>query len=240
MVKSQAGAAALPRSERAKGSPASARGEAKRSHILNVALGLFAERGYDGTSLRSIAEAAGVDHPLVKYHFHDKDTLWRDAVRLLFERMDAELRRSSFTRFREDPRRAFSDVIGALVRYNARHPEHARLMVLESVRDTDRIRWAAETFIRRQHVAIKPWLDASIAHGFLPELPRHELVTMLNALCHITFTLAPMVRHSWSVEFAGENAIEAHVDAVLAMLGHGRQPMKATVNVRQSVGGLSA
>ena len=197
-----------------------ARGAAKRSHILDVALSLFADRGYEGVSLRAIALAAGVDHPLVKYHFIDKDALWRDAVRLLFERMNAELRGHSFTSFRDDPDRAFSDVIGALVRYNARHPEHARLMVLESVRDSDRIRWAAETFVRRQHAGISPWLEASVKHGFLPDLPRHELVTMLNALCHITFTLAPMVRHSWGVEFGGEASVEPHIDAVLSLLGH--------------------
>lgn len=197
-----------------------ARGAAKRDHILDVALKLFADRGYEGVSLRAIAETAGVDHPLVKYHFTDKDALWRDAVRLLFDRMNVELRQQSFATFRDDPDRAFSDVIGALVRYNARHPEHARLMVLESVRDSDRIRWAAETFIRRQHAGIKPWLEASIEHGFLPDLPRHELVTMLNALCHITFTLAPMVRHSWGVDFGGEASIASHIHAVLSLLGH--------------------
>lgn len=228
--------------------PPPARGAAKRSHILDVALRLFAERGYEGVSLRAIAEAAGVDHPLVKYHFTDKDTLWRDAVRLLFDRMNAELRQQSFATFRDDPERAFAGVIGALVRYNARHPEHARLMVLESVRDSDRVRWAAETFIRRQHAGIRPWLEASIEHGFLPDLPRHELVTMLNALCHITFTLAPMIRHSWGVDFGGEASIDSHTQAVLSLLGH--QPGQVVrkfapelsiteCNLHRSIGSLS-
>jgi AcrR family transcriptional regulator len=198
------------------------RGAEKRSHILNVALTLFADRGYDGVSIRAVAQAAGVDHPLVKYHFTDKDTLWREAVRHLFDRMNLELRQISFPSFRDDADAAFKDVIRALVRYNARHPEHARLMVQESVSDNGRIKWAAETFIRRQHAGISPWLEASIKHGFLPDIPRHELVTMLNALCHITFTLAPMVRYSWDVEFGGEASIDAHCHAVLALLGHGK------------------
>ncbi len=200
----------------------SARGNAKRAHILNVALRLFSQKGYEGVSLRTIATEAGVDHPLVKYHFSDKDTLWREAVRMLFERMDQEIKSVRFTSFSRDPVSAFEDVVRAVVRYNAKHPEHARLMVLESVSDTERIRWAATTFISKQHAAIRPWLEASIAHGFLPDLPRHELVTMLNALCHITFTLAPMVRHSWGVEMKGQAFVEAHADAVLMMLAHGR------------------
>jgi AcrR family transcriptional regulator len=160
---------------------------------------------------------------LVKYHFATKDALWREAVRFLFDRMNAEIRQAPRAPFGEDPERAFADMIRALVRYNARHPEHARLMVLESVRDSERIRWAAETLVRRQHAAVGPFVEAAIAHGFLPDLPRHELVTMVNALCHITFTLEPMVRHSWSVEVTSEEAIEAHVRAVLLLLG--RSPL---------------
>lgn len=211
----------------------------RREHILAVALRLFAERGYDGVSLRAIADAAGVDHPLVKYHFGDKDTLWREAVRLLFERMNREIRARRYVRFRDDPEQAFAGVVEALVRYNAAHPEHARLMVLESVRDTDRIRWAAETFIRPQHAGLTRWLDASVAHGFLPDVPRHELVTMLNAILHITFTLAPVVRHSWGVEMVGEEAIRSHLDAVLALLGHGRRRAVADAG-RREVGSQAA
>lgn len=203
------------------GRRASARGEQRRQIILEVALNLFATQGYDGSSLRAIADAAGVDHPLVKYYFTDKDTLWREAVRFLFARMDAELANMKPPRFRDDPRGAFETVLRALVHYNARHSEHPRLMVMESVRDSDRLRWAAETFVRRQHEAIGPWLEASIAHGFLPDIPRHELVTMLNALCHIAFTLAPLIKHSWSVDQPTDAAIEAHADAVIALLAHG-------------------
>lgn len=201
----------------------SARGEQRRQAILEVALQLFAARGYDGVSLRTIAEAAGVDHTLVKYYFADKELLWREAVRFLFARMDAELATEKPLLFRDDPRGAFEAVVRALVRYNARHPEHPRLMVLESVRDSDRLQWAAETFVRRQHQALGPWLETSIAHGFLPDIPRHELVTMLNALCHIPFTLAPLVEHSWSIDPSGEAAVEAHADAVLALLSHARR-----------------
>lgn len=201
---------------------ASARGEQRRGRILEVALKMFAEYGYEGVSLRTIAESAGVDHPLVKYYFADKDALWREAVRFLFERMDAEIAQAPRIRFSDDPRRAFEVIIRALVHYGAKHPEHARLVILESVRDSERLRWAVETFVRRQHSGIGPWLEASVAYGFLPDIPRYELATMINALCHITFTLAPMVRHSWSIELSeGEQAIEAHADAVLALLAHG-------------------
>ncbi len=52
-----------------------------RGRIQVVALELFAERGYDTTSLREIAERLGVTKAALYYHFKSKE----DIVRSLFE-----------------------------------------------------------------------------------------------------------------------------------------------------------
>jgi AcrR family transcriptional regulator len=44
-------------------------------HIARVAARLFAERGYDATSVREIVEAAGVTKPTLYYHFGSKQGL---------------------------------------------------------------------------------------------------------------------------------------------------------------------
>jgi AcrR family transcriptional regulator len=52
-----------------------------RARIQEVALGLFAEQGYDKTSLREIAERLGVTKAALYYHFRSKE----DIVHSLFE-----------------------------------------------------------------------------------------------------------------------------------------------------------
>lgn len=47
--------------------------------ILAVAARLFADRGYDATSMREVAEGAGVAKPTVYYHFGSKEGLF-DAI----------------------------------------------------------------------------------------------------------------------------------------------------------------
>ena len=37
--------------------------------ILDKALQLFGEKGFDGATIRGIAESAGVNHALINYHF---------------------------------------------------------------------------------------------------------------------------------------------------------------------------
>jgi AcrR family transcriptional regulator len=46
-----------------------------RQRILNVALDLFTEKGYDGTSLREIAEQLGVTKAALYYHFESKEDI---------------------------------------------------------------------------------------------------------------------------------------------------------------------
>jgi AcrR family transcriptional regulator len=45
--------------------------------IMDVAEGLFARRGYDGTPLREIAAAAGLKEPALYNHFRNKEDLYR-------------------------------------------------------------------------------------------------------------------------------------------------------------------
>jgi AcrR family transcriptional regulator len=55
--------------------PAAAIKADTRDRILDVALELFTEQGFDGTSLREIAERLGVTKAALYYHFESKDDI---------------------------------------------------------------------------------------------------------------------------------------------------------------------
>ncbi len=57
-------------------------GEDTRGAILSAALSEFAVRGYDGTTLRGIARAAGVDARLVHHYFDGKEDVFVAAMEL--------------------------------------------------------------------------------------------------------------------------------------------------------------
>jgi AcrR family transcriptional regulator len=52
-------------------------GASARERILEEAQRVFANYGFDGASMRQIAEAAGVPVALVSYHFGSKEGLYR-------------------------------------------------------------------------------------------------------------------------------------------------------------------
>lgn len=98
--------------------------------ILDVALGVYAERGYRGATTRRIAEAAGVNEVTLYRHFGTKDALIRAAIeaaearartRLDYETPDpdAELRRwvrLAFARF-YGARNLICQVMADMVQY---------------------------------------------------------------------------------------------------------------------------
>ncbi|TLQ44450.1 TetR/AcrR family transcriptional regulator [Streptomyces marianii] len=60
-------------------------GPGARERILEAAREEFAERGYDKTSVRGIAKAAGVDPALVHHYFGTKDEVFAAAIEVSFE-----------------------------------------------------------------------------------------------------------------------------------------------------------
>ena len=60
------------------GAASSARmaGEERRHQILAVAVSLFSERGFRGTTTKEIAHAAGVSEAMVFRHFATKEELY--------------------------------------------------------------------------------------------------------------------------------------------------------------------
>lgn len=63
------------------------RSERSRAQILEAALKLFSHHGYGATSVRDIAEAAGVSKGNVYHHFPDKETIFRELLDQYFQAM---------------------------------------------------------------------------------------------------------------------------------------------------------
>jgi AcrR family transcriptional regulator len=106
--------------------------EDARGRLIDVAIALFAEKGYEGTSVRDLATAAGVNVAAVSYHFGSKDALYHEALRACLapcgemrERMqahlDAALRRKTRKAAEEALRGCIQDFLGVLVSPAARH-----------------------------------------------------------------------------------------------------------------------
>ena len=62
-------------------------GDETSERIVEAALTLFGERGYEGASTRDIAELAGVNAPALNYYFNNKEGVYRACTEYMVERI---------------------------------------------------------------------------------------------------------------------------------------------------------
>ena len=68
-----------------------AQGRATRGQLIEVATRLFADHGYEGTSIEAVLTAAGVSRGALYHHFAGKEALFTAVLEALSERITAQL-----------------------------------------------------------------------------------------------------------------------------------------------------
>lgn len=122
--------------------------------LLDAAIEAFSENGFKGTSTRDIAARAGVHHPLITYHFKNKDQLWRAAADHIFSAFTRSLSKSLEQNRNMDAKKRMSAMIYAYVNYAKSQPALHKVMVQEASCPSPRLEWLIDTHL-------KPFFEAS-------------------------------------------------------------------------------
>jgi AcrR family transcriptional regulator len=186
-----------------------------KENILDAALVLFSERGFDGVSLRDIGERAGVNHAMIRYYFTNKMELWKHANDYLFSRLSTDLQAPYDPELSElDRAKSF---IRRYVRYCAAHPEHARIMLQESIGSEELLKTSVP-HIKEQHEnskePFKRWMDA----GIIPEVSIVSLIYCIVGMSQLPFALSSEVKLVHGIDIYDDKEIESHCDTVLKLL----------------------
>jgi AcrR family transcriptional regulator len=141
--------------------------------LLDAAIEAFSENGFKGTSTRDIAERAGVHHPLITYHFKNKDRLWRAAADKVFRDFGRSLAASLQDHQDEGPKQRMASMIRAYVYYAKSQPALHKVMVQEASYPNPRLDWLIETHL-------KPLFDATAV--MIEELQRAGVAVQGNPM----------------------------------------------------------
>ena len=189
-----------------------------RERILAASLELFSERSFEGASTRLIAERAGVQQPLLTYHFGTKEELWRAAVGQLFERLAAVLEERVAGLRGVDDETVARLVVAEFVRFSAEHPQLHRIIMQECKSEGDRLTWLVEQHVRPLYEGALALLEPLVASGKVRDLPPAHLYYLLTGAVATIFVLAPECRLLTGVDPVDPAEVERHVEAVLSMV----------------------
>jgi AcrR family transcriptional regulator len=159
--------------------PPAPRRRSRRDEILEIAVGLFAARGYHGVSMDDIGSAAGVTGPALYHHFAGKEAMLVAALIPVSEGL-LNGGRDRVARHSEDARAALVDLIEFHVEFALANPA----VIALHLHELDRLPEDPRRQIRRlQRLYVEEWV---IVLGTLrPELEAGEA----RVLAHSAFGL---------------------------------------------------
>ncbi|WP_281355815.1 HTH-type transcriptional regulator RutR [Ancylobacter pratisalsi] len=147
--------------------------EAKRTAILDAALGLFSRFGLHGTTVEQIAEQASVSKTNLFYYFASKEEVYVAVLRRLLDQWLAPLRALERD---SDPVKGIGDYIRRKVEFSRSHPEASRLFCLEIVQGAPLLRGELETSLKELVDAKAEVIRAWVVEGRLSPVDPHHLI----------------------------------------------------------------
>ncbi|MFC4530652.1 TetR/AcrR family transcriptional regulator [Sphaerisporangium dianthi] len=148
--------------------------ESERERLMQVAIKLFAAFGYDGTSLRQIADTAGIGIVTVEQHVGCKRDLYLAVMRRLFEQEQAarvEAMKGFSTRTPEETAASIHRIVDDYVEYTVSHPERTLLWVHRSLLDAADVVELEQQFIQPILAAVLEGVAPAIEAGYMdPEV----------------------------------------------------------------------
>ena len=104
-------------------------GHSRRAEILTAAERIFVEHGYEGATIRKIADEVGLSSTALYMHFSDKGEILQEICRQAFEQLLSSTRRIT-SQPQARPQDRLRDLLGAYVDFGFGHPNAYRLIYL--------------------------------------------------------------------------------------------------------------
>jgi TetR/AcrR family transcriptional regulator len=181
-----------------------------RAAILDAAITEFSQRGFEGASIRAIADRLDLQHPLITYHYRSKDILWRAAAEHAFAQIRNEWDISAPEDSELSPLERLRQEYTTLFRYTVAFPEFHRFMRQETLTDNPRLKWVAETVLAPLLGRLLPQIIAAQKQGLLPAVDPSLFHYMIVSLTATLSEFGPEMQVTSRVSSENPKVIEAY------------------------------
>ena len=168
-----------------------------REDILSAARRVFALKGYSGTSVREVAEAAGVNKAMIYYYFSDKQDLYRAVLSDSFDTLQ-QVWDDKIFKSNASSRKKIETYIEGFVSFQHRNEDLRRILTMEystTGAKSENIKWIARRYFAKNHASLVNILKQGMRAGELRKTdPLMAVVVLIGMIIH-SFMFEPMSPH---------------------------------------------
>ncbi len=193
-------------------------GGERRLQILRVAVRLFSQRGFRGTTTKEIALAAGVSEAMVFRHFATKDELYsaiidhkacqggeRDPYQIVAEAIE-----------RKDDRAVFEQLALDALTQNECDPDFQRLLLHSALEDHKLAQMFWEKFVRRVYAFLGEYIRQRQRDGAMIQIESRVIVrAFIGMVIHHSLNNNLWDRKRRLLKISNEDAAREFTDILL-------------------------
>jgi len=194
--------------------------------LLDAAILAFSENGFKGTSTRDIADRAGVHHPLITYHFKNKDQLWRAATDRIFREFNISLVKAMADIPEVDPKARAEVFVRTYVKYAFNQPALHKIILQESSYPSARLDWLVATHLKPLYQQVVGSLQKLQELGVSPSGNPALLYNMIRVSAGGLLALGLEVRGTSELDFESEQQRNELADMIIRVFLPGDLPAR--------------
>jgi len=165
-----------------------------RADILKAARTVFAHRGFDGASIREVAEVARVNNAMIYYHFKDKLELYRAVLGDSFTAFDRIWEHKIFSSSATS-RAKIRKYIEEFIRFQHGNEELRRIMSMEFAACTENTKWLADNYFVHSYGKLVALFKEGMKRGELRKIdPSMAIPSLVGMIIH-SFIMRPIAEH---------------------------------------------
>jgi TetR/AcrR family transcriptional regulator len=193
--------------------------------LLDAAIALFAERGYDAVSTGAVARKAQLTQSMVHYYFGSKANLWQAAVKHLMRRRGGVFQiHSTQLDLRDvDAATRLKVLIRRFVQANAADPDLTRILVHEAIARTPRLSWLATRYMRQGYELFNETIQEGIDAGILRPVDPRDVTNAIVGAAALTINLGALLAEVYDEPTQESIDAERLADTLINLLFEGLQ-----------------
>lgn len=208
-------------------------GEERRLQILRVAMRLFSQRGFRGTTTKEIALAAGVSEAMVFRHFATKEELYSailDQKACLHDEM-GPCQAVAEAIARKDDRGVFQAMALDALNHHQEDPEFQRLLLHSALEEHQLAQMFWEKFVRRVYQSLGDYIRQRQRDGaFVKIKPAIIVRAFVGMVVHHSLNNNLWDRDRQLLNISNETAARDFTNILLGGVAGNERPIRSSRN----------